>query len=81
MSSQGSSSVRTISGTAFEPMSGDPLSQEVSTPSASSTESVPEVASRPMDKRAMELARETVSTFGRPDEEENEGVAVNCEDL
>ena len=81
MSSQGSSSVKTILGAAFAPMSGDPLSREVSTPSASFTESVPEVASRPVDMRAMEPARETMSTSGHHDEEEDEEVAVSCEDL
>ena len=50
-------------------------------PSASSTESVPEVASRPMDRRAMEPTRKTVSTSGRHGEEEDEEVMVSCEDL
>ena len=63
------------------PMSGDPLSQEVSKPSASFTKSVPEVASRLMDRRAMEPACEMVSTLGRHDEEEDKEVAVSCEDL
>ena len=80
MSSQGSSSVRTISRAAFAPMSGDPLSREVSTPNASSTESVPEVA-RPVDKRAMKPVHETVSTSSHPDEEEDEDMTVSCEDL
>ena len=47
-------------------MSGDPLSREVSTPNASSNVSVPEVASHPVDRRAMEPTREAVSTLGRP---------------
>ena len=55
------------------PMLGDPLSWEVSTPNVFPTESVPEVASRLVDRRAMEPARETVSTSGRRDEEEDEG--------
>ena len=54
MSSQGSSSVRVFSGTAFVPMSSDPLYREVSEPSTSSIESTPEVSSRPVDKGAME---------------------------
>ena len=77
MSSQGSNSIRTISGAAFVPMPGDPFSPEVSTPNASSTESVPEVASRPVDRRAMEPACEMVSTSSRHDEE----VVVNYKDL
>ena len=81
MSSQGSSSVRTISGAAFTPMSGDPLSREVSMPNASSTESTPKVASRPVGRRAMEPVRETTSTSGRQSEEEEEEVVVNCGDL
>ena len=81
MYSQGSNSVRTISRAAFAPMSGDPLSQEVSTPSASSTKSVYEVASRPVDKRAMKPVHETVSTSSHPDEEEDEDMTVSCEDL
>ena len=43
MSSQGSSSTRAVSRTAFGPMLGDPLSRDVSVPNASSTESAPEV--------------------------------------
>ena len=54
MSSQGTSSVRAISGAVFGPMSGDPLSRDVSTPSASSTKIVPEVASCPADREAVE---------------------------
>ena len=66
---------------AFAPMLGDPLSREVSTPNASSTESTLVVASHPVDRRAMEPAREMVSTSGRQSEEEEEEVAVNCGDL
>ena len=61
-------------------MSGDPLSRKVFTPNASSTKSVPEVA-RPVDKRAMEPAHETTSMSGRQGKEEEEEVAVSCEDL
>ena len=46
-------------------------------PRASSTEFVPEVALCPVDKRAMEPARETISTSGRHGEEEEEEVAVS----
>ena len=81
MSSQGSSSIRTILGAAFTPMSGDPLSHKVSTPSASSTEFVPEVASCLVDKRAMELMREMASTSGHHCKEEKEEVVVSYEDL
>ena len=52
MSSQGSSSVRVFSGAAF---AGDPLSNEVSTPSISFTESVPEVASHLGEKGSQDL--------------------------
>ena len=72
MSSQGSSSVRIYSGTTFAPMSGDPLSRKVSTPSASSTESAPEVNSRPVDRRAVKPMREMASTSGCFNEEEEE---------
>ena len=41
-------------------------------PSASSTEFISEVASRPADKRATELVHETTSTSGRFNEEEEE---------
>ena len=82
MSSQGSSSVRIYSGTAFAPMSSDPLSREVSTPSASSTESAPKVASHPVDRRVAEPVRETTSTSDHfSEEEEKDEVAVSCEDL
>ena len=80
MSSQGSSSARVTSGTTFRPMSGDPLYREVSTPSASSAESVPEVASRRIESEAAEPERETTSTSGLQVEEEEE-VAVSCSDL
>ena len=61
MSSQGSSSVRVFSRATFVPMSGDPLSREVSEPSTSSIESVLEVASRPAVREAMEPAPEVAS--------------------
>ena len=64
MSSQGSSSVRATSGTAFGPMSSDPLSRDVSTPSTSFTEPAPEVISRPIDRRVVEPEQEAVSTSG-----------------
>ena len=50
-------------------------------PNASSNESTPEVTTRPMDRRAIEPARETTSTSGRQSEEEEEEVAVSCGDL
>ena len=82
MSSQGSSSVRIYSRAIFAPMAGDPLSREVSTPSASSTESAPEVVSCPGDKRAIEPVCETTSTSCRfSEEEEEDEVAVSCEDF
>ena len=82
MSSQGSNSVRVYSRADFATMAGDPLSREVSTPSTSSTEFVPEVASRPVDKGATGLAREIVSTssYFREEEDEDE-VMVSCEDF
>ena len=80
MSSQESSSVRTVSGTAFRPMSGDPLSRDVSTPSASSTESAPEVAPHLVDRGAAEPEQEAVSTSGRHGDGE-EKVAVSYDDL
>ena len=70
MSRQGSSSVKATSGTAFGPMSGDPLSRDVSMPSASSTKSTPEVTSRPVDRGAAEPKQEVVSTSGRQGDEE-----------
>ena len=77
MSSQGSSSARAVSGTAFGPMSGDPLSRDVSTPSASSTESAPEVALRRADGEAVVLEQEAVSTSGRQVDDEADEVAVS----
>ena len=50
-------------------------------PNASSTESMLEVISRPVDRRAIEPARETASTLGRQSEEEEEEVAVSYGDL
>ena len=50
-------------------------------PSAYSTEFVPELASRPVDRRAVEPTRKTMSTSGRHGEEEDEEVMVSCEDL
>ena len=81
MSSQGSSSVRAISGTTFTPMSGDPLSREVFAPSTSSTESAPEVTSHLVARGAVESVQEVVSTSGRQSEEEAEEIAVSCGDL
>ena len=81
MSSQGSSSVRTIPGTAFVPKLGDPLSREVSKPSISSTESAPEVASRPVAKGSLEPSQKAVSTSGHQSEEDAEEVMVNCGNL
>ena len=81
MSSQGSSSARAVSGTAFGPMSGDPLSRDVSTPSTSSTKSVPKVASHPVDREAAEPKQEAVSTSGRQVNDEAEEVAVSYGDL
>ena len=77
MSSQGGSSVRTCSGVPFTPMSGDSLSREVSTPSTSSTEFAPKVASRPTSRRVTELVRETASTSSRLGKEEKNEVAVS----
>ena len=81
MSSQGSSSARAVFGAAFGPMSGDPLSKDVSTPSAFHTEFAPEVASRPSDREAAEPEQEVVSTSGRQVDEEEEEVAVSYGDL
>ena len=80
MSSQESSSVRAVSGTAFRPMSGHPLSRDVSTPSASSTESAPKVAHHPVDRGAAEPEQEAVSTSSRQGDGEDK-VAVSCGDL
>ena len=68
------------SGIAFGPMSGDPLYREVSTPGASSVESVLEVASHQMESEAAGPEIEVVSTSGRL-VEINEEVAVSCGDL
>ena len=81
MSSQGNSNARAVSGTAFGPMLGDPLSRDVSTPSASCTESAPEVTSHPMDKEAAEPEQEAVSTLGRQVDDEAEELVGNCGDL
>ena len=81
MSSQWSSRVRICSGAAFAPMSGDPLSREVSTTSASSTESTPEVFSRPTGRRVTESVRETATTLGHLREKEEDEVVVSYEDL
>ena len=81
MSSQGSSSVRVYSRAAFVAMAGDPLSQEVSTPSVSFTKSAPEVASHPADEGVTRLACELVSILGHISEEKEDEVAVNCVDL
>ena len=81
MSSQGSSSARAVSGIAFRPMSDDPLSRDVSTPSASSTESALAVASRHADREAAEPEREAVSNAGRLVDDKEEEVAVSCGDL
>ena len=77
MSSQWSSSTRVASGTAFGPMSGDPLSKEVSPLSASFAETVPEVASYRMEREATGPKTEAASTSGRLVESvEEEDVAV-----
>ena len=66
MSSQGSSGVRAIFGAAFAPMSSDPLSREVSMPSASSIDSAPEVTSRLVDRGVMEPVQEDASIAHTP---------------
>ena len=81
MSSQGSSSVRVYSGAVFVAMVGDSLSQEVSTPSISFTESTPEVASHQADEEVTGPAREPISTSGRISEEEENEVEVSCTNL
>ena len=65
MSSQGNSSAKAVSGAAFGPMLGGPLYRDVSMPSASHTESAPEVASGPSVREAAEPAQEVASTSGR----------------
>ena len=63
-------------------MSGDPQTREVSAPTASYTESTLEVTSRPGNRRAAESVSEAASTLGRfSEEEEEDEVAVSCEDL
>ena len=82
MSSQGSNSVRVYSGAAFVAMASDPLSREVSMPSASSMESIPEVTSCPANKGDTRPAHETTSTSSHfSEEKEEDEVAVSCEDL
>ena len=80
MSSQGSSSVRVYSGAAFTAMAGDPLSQEVITPSISFTESAPEVASCLANEGVTRPTRELASISGHASEEEEDGVAVSYAD-
>ena len=58
-------------------MSGDPLSRDASTPSASSTESVLKVASQRADEEAAKPEREAVSTSGRQVDDEAEKVVVS----
>ena len=62
-------------------MFGDPLSKDVSTLSTSSTESTPEVTSRPVGMEVEEPEREAVSTSGRPVDDKAEDVVVSCGDL
>ena len=56
------------------------MSRDVSTPSASSTNPTPKVASRPADWGAVELEQEVVSTSGHLDNVEDE-TAVSYGDL
>ena len=81
MSSQGSSSVRVYSGAIFTSMVGDPLSQEVSTPSISFTEYAFEVASRPTDEGVIGPTSEPASTSSRVSEEEEDEVTVSYTNL
>ena len=81
MFNQGSSSARVVFRTVFGPLSGDPLSRDVSTPSASSTKSAPEVASLPWDREVAEPEQEVVSTLGHQVDDKVEEVAVSCGDL
>ena len=81
MSSQGSSSIRICSGATFVPMLGDPLSGEVSMPSASYTEFAPEVASCPAGRRVTEPVHEMETTSSCLNEEEEDEVMVSYEDL
>ena len=62
-------------------MSSDPLSRDVSTPSASSIESVPEVASQHMDRKAAEPEREVVSTSRCQVNDKEDEVAISCGNL
>ena len=80
MSSQGSNSVKVASGAAFRPISGDLLSRNVSTPSASFIDPAPEGASRPANRGAAKPEQEAVSTSGRLDDVEEE-TSVSCGDL
>ena len=81
MSSQGSSSAKAVSGAVLGPMSVDPMSRDVSTPSVSHTESAPEVTSHPSNREAAEPEQEVVSTSGRQVDDEAEEVAVSCGNL
>ena len=81
MSSQGSSSAKAVPRTAFGPLSGDPLSRDVSTSSTSSTESAPEVASSRVVVEAAGPEREAVSISERRVDDGVEEVAVSCGDL
>ena len=82
MSSQGNNSVRVYSRATFATLAGDPLSREVSTPSVSSAEFAPDVASCPVDKGIAGPVRDPASTSGRINEEEKDDeVAVNYEDF
>ena len=81
MSSQGSSSARAVYGAAFRPMLGDPLYRDISTLSASHTESALEVASRPSTREVAGPKQEIVSTSGRQVDDEAKEVAVSCGDL
>ena len=68
------------SGAAFAPISGYPLSKDVSTPNTSSIDPAPRIASRPIDKGVAEPEQEAVSTSGRLDDVEEE-IAVSYGDL
>ena len=82
MSSQGSNSARAASGSAFGPMFGDPLYREVSTPSASSIESVPKVAAHRIENEVVGPEMEAASTSSHLVEiDEEEEVVVSCGDL
>ena len=81
MSSRGSSSVRAVSGAVFGLMSGDPLYKDISMPSASHTESVPEVTSCPSARGIVGPVKEVVSTSGHQVDDEAEEVVVSCGNL